>query len=67
MKKWLINRFLPMWAKEIVLTENLALRKEVARLEQENGRLRSYIDGIKFAAKKCGYELEICGDEMDYI
>ena len=52
MKKWLINNFLPMWAKETVLAENRLLRKKIARLEAENSLRKSYIDGIKLGTKK---------------
>ena len=33
MKKWLIEHFLPMWAKETVLRDNRIYRQEVARLD----------------------------------
>ena len=45
-KEWLINRFLPLWAKETVLADNRILKREIARLEVENDRLRAYIDGM---------------------
>ena len=47
----IIRRYLPMWAKETVFAENRTLQKKIARLEQENNRLRAYIDGIKLGAK----------------
>jgi hypothetical protein len=47
-----LKRYLPMWAKECVFAENLQLRKKVARLEQENEVLKSYIDGLKLGLKK---------------
>ena len=45
-KEWLINRFLPLWAKETVLADNRKLKREVERLEVENDRLRVYVDGM---------------------
>lgn len=45
-KEWIINRFLPMWAKETVLADNRRLKHEVERLEAENDRLRAYVDGM---------------------
>ena len=45
-KEWLINRFLPLWAKETVLADNRILKREIARLEAENDRLRAYVDGM---------------------
>ena len=50
MKKWLINNFLPRWAKETVLAENKQLKKQNAKLKTENEVLRSYIDGVKTGA-----------------
>ena len=47
MKKWIIERFLPMWAKETVLAENQGLRLENARLRRENRRLEAYIQGLE--------------------
>ena len=47
MKKWLIERFLPMWAKETVLKENRYLQLELCRVRQENERLQAYIQGLR--------------------
>ena len=47
MKKWLIDRFLPMWAKETVLAENRRLQKEIRQLQQDNENLRAYIRGLE--------------------
>lgn len=46
MKKWLLEYFLPMWAKETVLRENRRLKRENSRLTQDNAQLRCYIRGI---------------------
>ena len=51
MKKWLWERFLPMWAKETLLQENRRLFREKAALEQENARLRSYIRGLRLGLR----------------
>ena len=42
-----LKQYLPMWAKECVLAENLQLRKKVAKLERENDLLKAYIKGLK--------------------
>ena len=46
MKKWLIERFLPMWAKETVLRENRRLLRENRQLRRETETLRCYIRGL---------------------
>lgn len=46
LKKWIIERFLPMWAKETVLKENRRLRLELCRVQEENARLQAYIKGL---------------------
>lgn len=44
---WLLERFLPAWAKDSVFRENQALREEIARMKAENARLNAYIDGLE--------------------
>lgn len=51
MKKWLINNFLPMWAKEIVLEDNRNLQRKAERLEKEVAVLKAKIDGMETALK----------------
>ena len=46
MKKWLIDRYLPIWAKETVLSDNQALRKENAKLKQQIREQEAYIQGV---------------------
>lgn len=52
MKGWLIDRFLPMWAKETVLRDNRTLRRENRRLCGRIRELESYIRGVKAVAPK---------------
>ncbi len=47
MKKWLINGFLPMWAKQTVLSDNRHLTKENRALQKENRELKAYIAGLE--------------------
>lgn len=47
MKKWLIDRFLPMWAKETVLSENRQLRLENNSLREKLDRQEAYIQGVQ--------------------
>ena len=51
-RRWLIDRFLPVWAKETVLTECKHLRERVAFLEQENAQLRAYASGLEYGARR---------------
>ena len=46
MKKWLIEKSLPLWAKETVLRDNKLLRAENEALRQKVNELESYIQGI---------------------
>ena len=46
MKKWLIDHFLPMWAKETVLKENRKLRMENQELRQKNALQEQFLQGI---------------------
>ena len=47
MKKWLIEKFLPMWAKETVLRDNRQLSRQLKALRQENKELTAYIRGLE--------------------
>ncbi|MBQ6831528.1 MAG: hypothetical protein IJO28_02715 [Oscillospiraceae bacterium] len=47
MKKWIVEGFLPMWAKQTVLQDNRSLKRENRRLRQENEQLLSYIRGLE--------------------
>ena len=47
MKKWFLERFLPMWAKETVLSDNRQLKRENRHLRQENQQLTAYIRGLE--------------------
>lgn len=46
-KTWLLERFLPAWAKDSVYRENAALRDKLERQEQEIKRLNAYIEGME--------------------
>ena len=51
MKKWLMEHFLPMWAKQTLLEDNKALRREVKALRQENRELTAYLRGLEQGVK----------------
>lgn len=46
MKKWFLERFLPMWAKQTVLQDNKRLTRQLRKVQQENEKLHSYIKGL---------------------
>lgn len=47
MKKWLIDGFLPMWAKQTVLADNRQLTQEIRTLRKENRELKAYLQGLE--------------------
>ena len=54
MKNYLVNKFLPMWAKETVLQENRQLRRENLALQQEVARLDAYARGLRTGLRAVG-------------
>lgn len=52
MKKWLLEGFLPMWAKQTVLQENRRLTRQLRQLQQENEKLTSYIKGLHMGLRR---------------
>ena len=54
MKRWFLERFLPMWAKQTVLSDNRRLREENGQLKEEIGRLESYIRGLRAGFRSAG-------------
>ena len=51
MKKWLIDHFLPMWAKETVLAENRRLLTENQKLKGRIEELEAYILGLEIGLR----------------
>lgn len=47
MKKWLLNNFLPMWAKETLLAEKRQLERENLEKQQKINELKAYIQGMQ--------------------
>ena len=47
LKIWLLERFLPAWAKDSVYRENTALLAKIAEQKQEIQELNAYIDGLE--------------------
>ena len=46
MRKWLLEKFLPAWAKDSIYKEHAQLRAKIASLEAEKRELEAYIDGV---------------------
>lgn len=51
LRTWLLERFLPAWAKDSIYRENMELRARLEGLKQENRELRTYIDGMETAMR----------------
>ena len=64
MKRWLINNFLPLWAKETVLADNRLLKKQNAKLKAEIALLEAYIKGLKMFMKVCNVERKDNGSNI---
>ncbi len=47
LKNWLIERFLPAWAKDSVYAENRRLLDQLAKQALELRELHAYIDGLE--------------------
>ena len=58
MKKWLIDRYLPMWAKESVLRENRDLWAENGSLRERIRELEAYVQGMQ-AGMRAGKRINI--------
>lgn len=50
-KQWLLERFMPAWAKDSVYRENAVLRDKLDRQAQEIRELNAYIDGLETALR----------------
>ncbi|MBQ6852318.1 MAG: hypothetical protein IJO04_04735 [Oscillospiraceae bacterium] len=58
MKKWLINGFLPMWAKQTVLEDNRQMARQIRALRGENQELKAYIRGLE-SGMRAGKRIQI--------
>lgn len=50
-RKWLLEKFLPAWAKDSVYAENKRLLVQLERQPQKMRELNAYIDGLETALR----------------
>ena len=50
-KNWLLNKFLPVWAKETLKKDNDMLLAKNIELEHKIAEQQSYIEGLEFAIR----------------
>lgn len=50
-QQWLLERFLPAWAKDSIYRENRLLRAKLDERDQEIRELNAYIDGLETALR----------------
>ena len=58
MKKWLQNRFLPLWAKETLLADKRRLEEENKLLQRKIMELEAYVEGMR-AGLRAGKRISI--------
>ncbi len=51
MKRWLLEHFLPMWAKETVLKDNRQLYRQVKSMQQKIQLQQAYIRGLELGLR----------------
>lgn len=51
LKKWLVDRYLPAYAREVLLEENERLRKDLEDARGELRELQNYAAGIEYALR----------------
>lgn len=50
-KRWLVEKYLPVYAREALLEDNAKLHQEVEALTAEVARQQSYIEGMQVAMR----------------
>ena len=51
LKRWLVDRYLPAYAREVLLEENERLRKDLEDARGELRELQNYAAGIEYALR----------------
>lgn len=50
-KRWLVDNYLPTWAKQTVLEDNDRLKKKISQMELEMADLKGYCEGLETAIR----------------
>lgn len=50
-KKWLVDRYLPAYAREVLMEENERLRKELDATRSELREMQHYAAGLEYAVR----------------
>lgn len=50
-KRWLVDKYLPTWAKQTVLKENAQLKGKISQMELELADLKGYCEGLETALR----------------
>lgn len=59
LRTWLLERFLPAWAKDTVYQENKALQKKLEQKNQEIRVLNAYIDGLEAGVRSAARRVTV--------
>ena len=51
LRRWLMSKYLPAWAKDAAAEEIAHLHGQIDELKKENERLRSFIEGYEAGVK----------------
>lgn len=50
-KRWLVNKYLPTWAKQTIAKENEQLEEQIRQMRLEMADLKGYCDGLETALR----------------
>ena len=50
-KRWLVNKYLPTWARQTLEQENKDLEAQISRMKLEMADLKGYCDGLETALR----------------
>lgn len=50
-KRWLIERILPVWARAALESENRRLEQENSRLKEKIAQLEAYAEGLQWGVR----------------